>query len=63
MSKRLNMPIGELKPDTKMETTWAVFQDYQRLIDELIKENIALRAALDVANEKTITKWKRRARR
>jgi hypothetical protein len=57
------MPIGELKPDTKMETTWAVFLDYQRLIDELIKENIALRAALDVVNEKTLTKWKRRARR
>lgn len=32
------MPTVELKPDTKMETTWGVFQDYQRQIDERDKK-------------------------
>lgn len=47
------MPTGELTPDTKMITTWAVFQDYRKQIADrdakiasLILERDALAAQL-----------------
>ena len=47
------MPTVDLKPETRIKTTWGVFQDYQRQIAErdakiasLLMEVDALKAAL-----------------